>query len=371
MDTEQARAIFEKFSGAMAYIAVEHPDGTHGIGSAFHVGEGVFVTARHVVEGLRVSEIATTEWSYIDAKDSEETLVSIATPDGTQRRVHLVTSSTLKIESGPYFHPDETVDVAVFHVQECDSRVPWVPLGGHLDDWLGESDFVLAEAIVLGYPPIPFTTRPHLVAARAEINAQVDLRGMRHVHFIVSATPRGGFSGGLAVVEYGFAVGVITTSLVMNHKEPESGFFSVLTVEPILNCLAEHKLLPDCQAAGWDDMWNTDSNHYCRREPNQSGRATTIVAAVGIFDDGKRFYLEFHVDDNDELFTNIRERSHQVLQPIMTREEVVRTNFIKLHVEGTAEECRATLATAREAAHGLLVAAGYQTSPSRNTEDVS
>jgi hypothetical protein len=54
----------------MAYIAVEHPDGTSGIGSAFHVGEGVFVTARHVVDGLRIREIATTERSYIDAEDS-------------------------------------------------------------------------------------------------------------------------------------------------------------------------------------------------------------------------------------------------------------------------------------------------------------
>jgi hypothetical protein len=370
LDTQQARAIFEKFGGAMAYVAVEKTDGTQSIGSAFHVGEGVFVTARHVVEGLRILEIATTERSYIDAKDSEETLVSIATPDGAQRRVHLVTSSTLEIESGPYFHPDETVDVAVFRVQGYDPRLPWVPLGSHLDDWLGESDFVLAEAIVLGYPPIPFTTRPYLVAARAEINAQVDLRGTRHVHFVVSATPRGGFSGGLAVVEYGFALGVITTSLVMNHKEPESGFFSVLTVEPILNCLAEHKLLPDCQAEGWDGMWNTEGRYYCKREPSQPRPGDYIVAAVGVFDDGKRFYLEFNLDDNDELFATIRKRSHQVLQSIMTREEVVRENFVKFHVEGPAEECRTRLADARGAAHSLLVAAGYRTSPTSNSENV-
>lgn len=353
----------------MAYVAVEKTDGTQNIGSAFHVGEGVFVTARHVVEGLRIREIATTERSYIDAKDSEETLVSIAVPDGTQRRVHLVTSSKLEIQSGPYFHPDETVDVAVFRVQGYDSRLPWVPLGSHLDDWLGESDFVLAEAIVLGYPPIPFTMRPHLVAARAEINAQVDLRGTRHVHFVVSATPRGGFSGGLAVVEYGFALGVITTSLVMNNKEPESGFFTVLTVEPILNCLAEHKLLPDCQAEGWDGMWNTESSHYCRGEPNQSSPGDYIVGAVGAFDDGKRFYLEFHLDDNEELFATIRERTHQVLQPIMTHEEVVRANFVKLYVEGSAEECRRRLADGKGAAHDLLVAAGYRTSPAGNSEN--
>lgn len=354
----------------MAYVAVTHPDGTPGIGSAFHVGEGVFVTSRHVVEGLQITEIATTERAYLDAKDSEETLVSIAQPDGAQRRVHLITSSALEIESGPHFHPDEAIDVAVFKVREYDPRLPWVPLGSHLDDWLGESDFVLAEAIVLGYPPIPLTTRPYLVAARAEINAQVDLRGTRHVHFVVSATPRGGFSGGLTVIEYDFALGVITTSLVMNNKEPESGFFTVLTVEPILNCLAVHKLLPDCQAEGWDDLWNSDSKHYYRRQAGQSHPGDTIVGAVGIFDNGKRFYLEFHLDDNDELFAKIREQSHQVLQPIMTSEEVVKQHFIKLHVKGTAEECSAVLAAARETAHNLLVAAGYRTSPSSSSDDI-
>ena len=89
-----------KFSAALAYIAVEQPDGTPGIGSAFLVGEGVFVAARHVVDGLRIREIATTQQSYIDAKDSDETLFSIATPQGTNRRVHLVTESALDIESG-------------------------------------------------------------------------------------------------------------------------------------------------------------------------------------------------------------------------------------------------------------------------------
>ena len=73
---------------------------------------------------------------------------------------------------------------------------PWVPFGNHLDDWLGSDDFVLAGAVLLGYPPIPFATAPYLVAARAEVNAQVDLRGSQHVHFVLSATPRGGFSGG-------------------------------------------------------------------------------------------------------------------------------------------------------------------------------
>ena len=48
MDTQTARRLIQKYSNAIAYIDVEKKDGTRGIGSCFHVGEGVFVTARHV-----------------------------------------------------------------------------------------------------------------------------------------------------------------------------------------------------------------------------------------------------------------------------------------------------------------------------------
>ena len=61
------------------------------------------------------------------------------------------------------------------------------------------------------------TTSPHLFAARAEVNAAVDLRFSRHVHFILSAMPRGGFSGGLAVTEGGIPLGLITSSLLADE----------------------------------------------------------------------------------------------------------------------------------------------------------
>jgi S1-C subfamily serine protease len=44
----------------MAYVAVER-DGKAGIGSAFHVGDGIFVTARHVLENAVVAEIKMTD----------------------------------------------------------------------------------------------------------------------------------------------------------------------------------------------------------------------------------------------------------------------------------------------------------------------
>lgn len=61
MDTRQARILYHEHATAMVYVAVEQPDGTHAMGSAFHVGEGVFVTSRHVVEGNTIREIRVTE----------------------------------------------------------------------------------------------------------------------------------------------------------------------------------------------------------------------------------------------------------------------------------------------------------------------
>jgi S1-C subfamily serine protease len=61
VDTGAARAMFEDYACAMVYIEVKDETGKLDVGSGFHVGEGVFVTARHVVENLSVQEIGMTE----------------------------------------------------------------------------------------------------------------------------------------------------------------------------------------------------------------------------------------------------------------------------------------------------------------------
>jgi hypothetical protein len=101
------------------------------------------------------------------------------------------------------------------------------------------------------------TTEPHLVAARAEVNAVVDLPGVP-VHFILSSMPRGGFSGGLALSEYGFGLGVITRSVLFDGAPAELGFMAVLGVEPIFTCLADGKMVPQVQREGWGGLWDED-----------------------------------------------------------------------------------------------------------------
>jgi hypothetical protein len=144
--------------------------------------------------------------------------------------------------------------------------------------------------MILGYPPIPHTREPILIAARAEINAQADLHSAPHVHFVLSAMPRGGFSGGLVMLEYEVALGMVTRSLGMDHGMAELGYMTAISVEPIYVCLAEHKLLPDLQAAQWEDFWNKDGVGYVI--PTNERNVFDRVAEVSVFDDGKRRYVE-------------------------------------------------------------------------------
>jgi hypothetical protein len=90
----------------------------------------------------------------------------------------------------------------------------------------------------------------------SDVNAVVDLRAGagQQLHFILSATPRGGFSGGLAFSECGFALGVIIQSLTQNNAAAELGFFAATSIEAIYVCLQESGLLPACQKQGWDGL---------------------------------------------------------------------------------------------------------------------
>jgi hypothetical protein len=170
------------------------------------------------------------------------------------RPAHAVDNGEMQLVSGPYFHPNEHVDVAAFKVAEIDSYTPVVKLGSNFDNMLNRSSLVLTEAIVLGYPPVPMTRHPVLIGARAEVNAAIDLYDVPYSHIVLSSMPRGGFSGGPAISEHDVALGVVTRSLDMNNNPPELGFMAVLGVDPIYALLAEHKLLPDCQLEGGTNL---------------------------------------------------------------------------------------------------------------------
>lgn len=240
------RRTFAEFRGGVAYIASTGADEDEGIGTAFHVGNGVFVTARHVLEGRKIKQVGFDDHSMIYALN---------------RKAELSESLNLpkiSISSGPFFHSDPRIDVACFTLSVTPDS--YIPLGGHLDDWLGQYELVLHRTLALGYPPIPLSKQPVLFASSGEVNALVDLYGgTHHPHFLISSMARGGYSGGPVLVAYnednengGTALlGLVTQSLVKDESSTETGYFAVLTVEPIYDCLEQHGLLPDFQKVAY------------------------------------------------------------------------------------------------------------------------
>ena len=82
-------------------------------------------------------------------------------------------------------------------------KVDRIPLGGHLDDWIGD-ELVLSRVVAFGHPKIPLSKEYVLVAVQGEINAVIDKYSCPHPHFVISSIARGDFSGGPVISEYDF-----------------------------------------------------------------------------------------------------------------------------------------------------------------------
>jgi hypothetical protein len=151
---------------------------------------------------------------------------------------------------------------------------------------------------------------------------------------------------------------MVTSSLLMDGKPSELGFFDVLSVEPIYSCLAWHKLLPECQAEGWDDFWNLDEEYFYRPSIKTAHGGLQVAASVALFDNGKRFYIEITSDDQD-ILAHVLERSTECLSPVVIRRHEVRPGMVQLHVDQPTADTRPKLEAARQAARETFIQADY------------
>ncbi|MBB1480255.1 trypsin-like peptidase domain-containing protein [Pseudoalteromonas sp. SG41-2] len=212
-------------AGAIAFVSVEDEETQDcGIGTAFHVGDGIFVTAKHVVQGKRITEVATTKRII---KKYENDNHKVETKDYLQPQ-------KLKIIDGPRYSIDGSIDVAVFKVDIEGIFLPKLTFDSHTKHDIDDSSFLLDDVLTIGYPPIPFTIVPIQVASLGQVNAVVDVWHSKHPHFIVSSMARGGYSGGPTLCENGKVIGIVTESLVQNDNQTESGFMSVLCAEAVI-----------------------------------------------------------------------------------------------------------------------------------------
>lgn len=225
------------YAAGVAYISVQTPSGGKNIGSAFHIGEGVFITARHIVEGNRILEIATTHRAYRPNKDLPGVIDILHNP------------SEGKLVKGPFFPPQKNIDVGALVVEGIDA--PVIKFWDYAEN-LSNADLVLQKVLVMGYSPSPLSQKPTLISTMAEVNAVINQNSGVNQNFILSAIARGTFSGGLALTEDECTLGVIAHSSFVSGQLIELGYLGVLSLAQIFPCLYVNRIMPQQMRELWE-----------------------------------------------------------------------------------------------------------------------
>jgi hypothetical protein len=221
--------LYHRYGNCVVRVQVTLPSGDLSNGTAFHIGGGAFVTARHVVEGVTNPTLFEQDSTYGEGG-------------------HPVSKILL--------HPSEDIDLAIITADlwknvfgDHGANDPpkgesfkFISLPELWGEWIDDS-FVLTKGMICGYPRIPFSRYPNKVAISAEINADIDRYDKSYVHFIVSSVARGGFSGAPLISEFDFLLGVVTESLSESDDTP---FMAVLAIEPMYEIIdANEEALKD------------------------------------------------------------------------------------------------------------------------------
>jgi hypothetical protein len=213
----------------MVRITVRTKFGDLSNGSAFHIGDGWLVTAAHVVNDGKIEEIVS---EYCSQNLEIEKIIC-----HSDERVDLAILKT-NLDLNHYL-----TKTTIYGSLKGFVQTDHIEIGGHLDDWIGD-ELVLSKVLLMGYPPIPFSSGPVLLASEGEVNAVVDKYNGPHPHFVISNMGRGGYSGGPVLSEFGFLLGVLTESLVVNNQSEELGYSTAISVEPLLMLLQENGVYP-------------------------------------------------------------------------------------------------------------------------------
>ncbi|AUC11317.1 hypothetical protein BLX90_13220 [Rhizobium sp. Y9] len=150
------------------------------------------------------------------------------------------------------YHPDESVDVAILlselwrdavvdHGQPPsggDELPRFIDVPEMWGEWI-EDSFVLTRGLICGYPKVPRSDGAYKIAVSAEICADIQRYDIPNVHFIVSSTARGGFSGAPFISEFDMLLGIVTEALYDDRLE--SPYTAVIAIEAIYDILESNE----------------------------------------------------------------------------------------------------------------------------------
>lgn len=298
------KKLYIESSSAIVFIAViDEKTENEGIGTAFHVGNGIFITAKHVVEGKKIKEIATTKRiieNYQEGK-FEELSETILNP------------YYFKITDGPHFPEDKTLDIALLKVDLLGIDLPFLNLDEMTSYRINDNTYLLDEVLIVGYPPIPFTRAPIQITSKARVNAVIDVHHSQYPHLIVSAMARGGFSGGPVLARNGKVIGIVTESLIMNGQSAESGFMSILCIESVIKELIRiYNFDLDLHDINWNAWWEPlyAAKLSNKTSPNNKLNPRISDAEIYIYDDDRDVFGEIKCDNAqilEKALTSFRE----------------------------------------------------------------
>jgi hypothetical protein len=121
------------------------------------------------------------------------------------------------------------------------------------------------------------------------------------LHFIASATARGGFSGGVALDSSGLALALVTESLGHGDRPLETGYMSLLSIEPAVDLAAEK--FGFSTHGGYPGRYSDTLFAVKLVNPvNRSLNSFVYDASIYIYDDDHDVFVEINCAD-DVLLT--------------------------------------------------------------------
>jgi len=230
--TERLQAFYTEYKFCVVRITVSDEKEDLHNGTGFHIGEGVIVTAKHVLEKYKLKEIVG------HFEDREYNLKDIVYPDDKNLDLALlITDFTLADYMSKKYKMPPMIPKSI---KKHDS----IPLSWYLTDKVGK-EIELMKVLVFGYPKVPFSAKSDLIVTTGEVNAFIKKYGEVAPYFIISIPPRGGYSGGPVISESGHVFGIMTESLYEKDKGHESGFFAVTPVDGLLKFMKQKGINPN------------------------------------------------------------------------------------------------------------------------------
>ena len=142
------------------------------IGSGAFIDKNIIITCKHVYESLEEGRILI--------EDEENAIYTI--------------KEILR-------HPDEKVDLLKIVTNEEFNYHPYIT---------SDDVRLIDKVIIFGYPPVPLTSEPFLVANLGEVSSEVDSYLDETDFLILSSITRPGNSGGPVINSYGKLIGIMT-----------------------------------------------------------------------------------------------------------------------------------------------------------------